>query len=165
MKIKIGTNNPTKIEAIRGAFERYFCNLQIEAFEVNSKVPSQPLNADVFKGADNRIQAIKKQGDSEWDFLVSCEGGLLEQYGHWFNVQVVKIENRDGKTGIGLSQGFQIPDEYIEEVQRTSVAKLLDRLFQGKGGISVLTGCFNRKQLIEDATIMALTRIINGDIW
>ena len=167
MRIKVASNNPTKIEAIRNGFERYFANVQIEAFEVNSNVPSQPINEEVFKGAENRIQEIKYKGDlSEWDFLVSSEGGLLNQYGHWFNVQVIQIESKDGKTGIGLSQGFQIPDEYVEEAKSTSVAKLLDRLFLGKGGIRLLTsGCFNRTKLIEDGTIMALTRVMNGDVW
>ena len=167
MKILIATNNPNKVEAIKNAFERYFLDntLEIHSFSVDSKVPSQPCNEDVFKGADNRIEGVRKQVE-DWDFLVSCEGGLIEQCGHWFNVQVVKIEHKDGKTGVGLSQGFQIPSQYLEETKNTSVAKILDKIFEGKGGVSVLTkGLYNRQKLIEDGTIMALTRLINGEIW
>lgn len=167
MKIIIATNNPNKIEAIKNAFGRYFTNEELEicSFSVDSMVPSQPYNEDVFKGANNRIEGIRNKVE-DWDFLVSCEGGLIEQYGNWFNIQIVKIEHKDGKTGIGLRQGFQIPSKYIEEVKNTSVAKVLDKIFDGKGGLRVLTkGLYNRQKLIEDGTIMALTRIINGEIW
>lgn len=164
--VKVATANPAKIEAIKNAFGRYFEDIEIISQEVESGVPAQPVNEDVFKGAKNRIEELKKVGnDVEWDFLVSCEGGLISQYGYWFNLQVVQIERKDGKVGVGLSQGYQIPPEYVEEVCNTSIAKLLDRLFDGKGGISILTdGQFNRKDLIESGTIMALTRVQN-DLW
>ena len=163
--VKVATVNPVKIEAIRKAFSRYFENVELIPFDVESGVPDQPLNEDVFKGAKNRIANLKEIGDANWDFLVSCEGGLICQYGYWFNMQVVQIEQKEGKTGIGLSQGYQIPSEYVEEACNTSIAKLLDRLFKGKGGIGVLThGEFQRKDLIESGTIMALTRVLN-DAW
>lgn len=163
--VKVATANPVKIEAIKNAFERYFEVLEVLPFEVESGVPAQPINDDVFKGAQNRIEKLEKVDNTEWDFLVSCEGGLICQCGYWFNLQVVQIVRRDGKTGVGLSQGYQIPSEYVEEVCSTSIAKLLDRLFEGKGGVSVLThGQFNRKDLIESGTVMALTRVLN-DVW
>lgn len=167
MKVIIATSNPEKIEAIRKVFERYFRNKKVEAysFATRSGVPRQPCNEDVFKGAQNRIEKIRSKVE-DWDFLVSCEGGLINQYGNWFNVQVVMIEHKNGRKGIGISQGFQLPDKYVLEAQKTSVAKLLDRLFEGKGGLRVLTkGLYDRKRTVMDGTVMALTRIINGEIW
>lgn len=166
-KIVIATNNPDKVEAIKNAFSRYFLDseLEIYSFSAKSGVPSQPCNNDVFFGAENRIESVRNRIE-DWEFLVSCEGGLIEQYGNWFNVQVVKIERKDGRTGIGLSQGFQIPSKYVEEAKSTSVAKVLDKIFEGNGGVRVLTkGLYDRKKLIRDGTVMALTRIINGEIW
>ena len=44
--------------------------------------------------------------------------------------------------------------------------KILDRIFEGKGGIRKLTrDKFTRGDLITDGTIMALTRVMNGEIW
>ena len=164
--VKVATANPIKVEAIKEAFDRYFEDVEVIPFEVNSGVPRQPINEDVFKGAKNRIEELKKVGDAKFDFMVSCEGGLLNQYGYWFNAQVIMIERKDGKTGLGVSQGFQIPSEYIAEAMNGSIAEVLDRMFDGKGGIRMLTkGAFTRKDLIKDGTIMALTRVINGEIW
>lgn len=162
--VKVATKNSVKIEAIRNAFKRYFEEIEIISFEVDSGVPRQPINEEVFIGAQTRLENLKKVDNSKYDFFVSCEGGLINQYGNWFNLQVVQIESKDGKTGIGLSQGFQVPSEYINEIRNTSIARLFDRLF-GNGGISVLThGQFNRKDLIESGTIMALARVLN-DSW
>lgn len=167
MRIIIATNNPQKLQGIKNAFERYFPSNELElcSVQVDSKVPSQPCNEDVFKGAENRIKAIRRNAEN-WDFLVSCEGGIIEQYGKWYNVQVIRVEHKDGRIGMGLSQGFQIPSKYVDEVKQTSLAMVLEKVFKGKGGLSVLTkGVYNRQRLIEDGTVMALTRIINGEIW
>jgi len=164
--VKVATANPVKVEAIKKAFDRYFNDIEVISFEVDSKVPRQPINQDVFNGAKNRIEELKKVGDLEWDYMVSCEGGLINLYGYWFNVQVVMVEGKDGKKGFGLSQGYQIPPEYVDEVINTSVAEVLDRVFDGKGGIRMLTkGAFTRKDLIKDGTLIALARVINGEVW
>ena len=162
--INIATKNTVKIEAIKSAFERYFGSVEIQTFSTPSGVPEQPLNDEVFMGAQNRLNAMKENANPE-EFLISCEGGIICQFGHYFNVQVVLVE-KNGKRGFGLSQGYEIPKEYVEEALQTSIANVLDRLFEGKGGIRVLSkGAVTRKQLVEDATIMALTRLLNGEVW
>lgn len=164
--VKVATLNPTKIEAIAEAFEIYFQDVEVMRYDVASGVPRQPVNEEVFQGAQNRLEGLKKEGEDNWDYLVSCEGGLINLYDYWFNVQVIMVQGKDEKIGIGLSQGCQIPPEYVEEVIDTSIAKVLDRIFEGKGGIRMLThDQFTRKSLIKDGTIMALTRVLNGDVW
>lgn len=163
--VKVATGNPQKIIAIKKAFQRYFENVKILSFEVESGVPSQPLNEEVYEGAKNRIKELKKVDNAEYDYLVACEGGMIFQYGNWFNLQVVQVERKDGKIGIGLSQAFQVPTKYVEEVRMTSISKVFKRLFGDAGGVSILTlGEKNRKDLIEDGTIMALARVLN-DAW
>lgn len=162
--VKVGTAKLTKAEAIQEAFERYFTDVQVIVNDVPSGVPRQPVDEEVFQGAKNRIEELRK--GEKYDYIVACEGGLMYQYGHWFNVQVVMVEAKDGKNGLGLSQGFEVPSKYIEEIRTTSISKVLDRIFDGKGGVRMLTQSdITRKDLIKDGTIMALTRIINGDIW
>lgn len=163
--VRVATKNPTKVMAIRKAFERYFKEVDVIPFEVQSGVSEQPINEDVFEGAENRLRGIEKvQG--KYDYLVSCEGGLIKQCGYWFNIQVTMVKDKNGKVGIGLSQGYQIPTKYVEKVINTSLANVLDMIFDGKGGIRVLSkGQFTRERLIEDSLVMALTRVLNGENW
>ena len=165
VKVASATKNPAKNKAFLKAFQEYFSNVELIPLAVNSGVPSQPINEDVYRGAENRLEAIKNMC-KDADYFVSCEGGLINQYGYWFNVQVIMIEGKDGKRGSSISQGFQIPTQYVEEVINTSIAQVFDRVFQGEGGVRRLTGGkFTREDLVRDGTIMALTRMLNGENW
>ena len=163
--VKVASDNQVKVEAIKTAFERYFVEVEAIPYKVNSGVPEQPLNDHVFKGAENRLAGLKEIcGD--YEYLASCESGLICKAGHWFNIQVVMVENREGKSGLGVSAGYEVPMDYLEEILATDMADFLHKKFDGKGGTRVLTqNQFTRKDLIRDATIMALVSVLNGDIW
>lgn len=158
--VKVATKKPVKLEAIQAAFERFFEDaVEVFGVEVDSGVPEQPMNDEVFIGAENRIIALK-QVCGDYDYLVSCEGGIINQYGYWINTQVILVENKEGDRGLGMSQGYQVPDSYIEDIRKTSIARVFDKLFgRKKGGLRFLSnGQFNRRNLIESGVIMALTR-------
>ena len=175
MKILIGTKNPGKIEGAKKAFERYFSNVDIEGIAVDSEVPDQPINSEILKGAKNRIKNLKKyakENKIESDFYIASEAGITNSLGEWIDINCAVIENKEGFQSIGTSQGFPIPDKYIEEIRKTELGKVMDRLFdkkdtgKGQGGISYLTkGEITRIDLTKNAFIMALTRHINGDLW
>lgn len=161
--VKVATTNAVKLEAIESAFRQYFDEIKIIAEKVESGVAEQPTNDLIFQGAENRLDLLKKEN---YDFLVACEGGLLNQMGYWFNIQAVLIEDKNGKRGMGMSQGYEIPRQYIQAAINTSIAAVLDDVFEGRGGIRELTrGYCRRGDLIKDATIMALTRVLNGSKW
>ena len=163
--VKVASKNQVKVEAIKTAFERYFVEVEAIPCEVNSGVPEQPTNNCVFEGAEHRLEELEKMGD-EYDYLASCESGLICKAGHWFNVQVVVVKNKEGKKGYGVSQGYEVPAKYIDEILATNMADFLKKLFKGQGGTRVLTKHqFTRKTLIQDGTIMALVGVLNGDIW
>lgn len=163
--VKVATLNPVKVEAIKNAFQRYFVEVEVIPFEVESGVPEQPTNETVFEGAEHRLAELKKVC-GEYDFVASCESGLISRAGHWFNEQVVLVENREGKRGFGMSPGYEVPSKYIEKILDTNMADFLTELFKGKGGTRVLTrNQFTRKTLIEDGTMMALVSVLNGEIW
>lgn len=163
--VKVATLNQIKIEAIKTAFERHFIDVDVKAFEVCSGVPEQPTNNSVFEGAEHRIKELKEVcGD--YDYLVSCESGLINQSGHWFNVQVVLVESADGKKGFGVSPGYEVPSRYIGEILETNISMLFKRIFKNCGGTRVLTkNQFTRKALIQLGTSMALVSVLNGDEW
>lgn len=175
MKILMGTKNPGKTEGARQAFEKYFDNIDIEGIAVESNVGAQPVNEEILQGAKNRIKNLKKYANNnniKADFYIASEAGITNLLGEWIDINAVVIEDSKGFQSIGTSQGFPIPDKYIEEIKQTELGKVMDRLFRGKelgkgkGGISFLTKDeVTRIDLTRNAFIMALTRFINEDLW
>ena len=175
MKILIGTKNPGKIEGAKLAFEKYFENVEIEGISVESEVSAQPVNEEIFQGAKNRVKNLKKyakENNVKPDFFVASEAGITNLLGEWIDINSVVIEDDKGFQTVGTSQGFQIPEKYVEEVKEIELGKVMDKIFdkqklgQGKGGISLLTkGEITRIQLTKDAFIMALIGHINGEVW
>lgn len=158
MKLAIATDNPNKIKGISNAFRSYFpeVELQIESAKVESGVGKQPVDNDVFIGAKNRLAELKTLVPSS-DYFISCESGLLKQYGIYYNVQIVLIE-KEGFQQIGISPAFPIPEEYIDEIINTELGEVFDKIFEGKGGVSILTHYqTNRIDLIKYSTLMALS--------
>ena len=175
MKILMGTKNPGKIQGAKEAFEKYFDNVQIEGIAVNSDVGDQPFNQEILQGAKNRVKNLKKyakENQLEPDFYISSEAGITNLLGEWIDINCAVIEDLKGFQSVGTSQGFPIPNKYIEEIKETELGKVMDKIFsgkdlgKGKGGISYLTKDeVSRIDLTKNAFIMALTKHINGDIW
>ena len=176
MKILIGTKNPGKIQGAKEAFEKYYENVEIKGIPVSSEVNAQPLNKEIFQGAQNRVRNLKKyaeENDVSADFYVASEGGIQNLLcDEWIDFNAVIIEDKNGTVSYGMSQGFPIPDKYIEEIKQKELGGVMDRIFEGhnlgkgKGGIGLLThGELSRIDLTRSAFIMALTKYINGEIW
>lgn len=175
MKVLIGTKNPGKIEGARQAFEKYFTDIEIEGVSVESEVGNQPINEDIFKGAKNRVKNLKryaKENNIKADFYISSEAGITNLLGDWIDINAVVIEDSKGFQSVGTSQGFPIPEKYINEIKETELGKVMDKIFdgnelgKGKGGISFLTKDeITRIDLTRNAFIMALISHINGEIW
>lgn len=175
MKILIGTKNPGKIEGARQAFTTYFENVEIEAIAVDSEVGNQPINEEIFLGAKNRVKNLKeyaKKNNIKADYYIASEAGITDSLGEWIAINSAVVENKEGLQSVGTSQGFPVPDKYIDEIIKTEFGKVMDKLFngkelnKGKGGISILThNEISRIDLTKNAYIMALIPHINGDIW
>lgn len=176
MKVLMGTKNPGKIEGAKQAFEKYFDNVEIEGISVKSNVPNQPINEDIFQGSKNRVKNLKKyakENNIDADFFVASEAGITNMLGgEWIDINTVVIENKEGFQSVGISQGFQIPDKYMDEIKATELGTVMDKIFsgkdlgKGKGGISFLTkNQVTRIDLTKNAFIMALIGQINGEVW
>ena len=175
MKILMATKNNGKIEGAKRAFEMYFDDVNIEGIAVDSNVSKQPVNDEIFIGAKNRVHNLKqyaRKNNIKADFYISSEAGITNLLGDWIDINAVVIENSEGMQSVGTSQGFPIPEKYVDEIKQTELGDLMDRLFKGKdlgnsrGGISYLTkNAISRIDLTRDAFIVALTKFINGDIW
>ncbi len=103
---------------------------------------------------------------------MASEAGITNLLGDWIDINSAVIESKDGVQSIGTSQGFPIPEKYIDEIRATELGKVMDKIFngnalgKGNGGISKLTkDVITRIDLTRNAFIMALTGQINGDMW
>lgn len=171
----MGTKNPGKIQGAKEAFEKYFDNVEIEGVPVNPEVGNQPIDEEILQGAKNRVKNLKKYAKDnqiDADFYISSEAGITNLLGEWIDINAVVVESNNGIQSVGTSQGFPIPDKYIDEIKKTELGKVMDKIFsgtelgKGKGGISILTkNEISRIDLTKNAFIMALTKHINGEIW
>ncbi len=176
MKVLMATKNPGKIEGAKQAFEKYFDNVEIEGISVDSDVSDQPLNEEIFEGAKNRVKNLKKyakDNNIKADYFIASEAGITNLLGgEWIDINTAVIENSEGIQSVGTSQGFQIPDKYMDEIRATELGIVMDKIFKGqnlgkgKGGISYLTkDVISRIDLTRNAFIMALIKYINGEVW
>lgn len=175
MKILMGTKNPGKLEGAKQAFEKYFDNVEIEGIDVSSDVGDQPINEAIFEGAKNRVKNVKKYAEENGitaDFYIASEAGITNLLGDWIDINAGAIEDTNGLQSIGISQGFPIPDKYVDEIRSSELGNLMDRLFHDRGlnkkggGINFLTKEeISRVDLTRNAFIMSLVKYINGDLW
>ena len=122
----MGTKNPGKIEGAKQAFEKYFENVQIQGISVDSEVGDQPINKQIFQGAKNRVKNLKKyakEKNIKPDYYIASEAGITNLLGEWIDINAAVIESKEGLQSVGTSQGFQIPEKYIEEIKRTELRK------------------------------------------
>lgn len=129
MKILIGTKNPGKIEGAKQAFEKYFGEVEVEGIAVESEVSNQPFDEDILKGAKNRVENLKryaKENNTETDtidFYIASEAGITSLLGDWIDFNVAVIEDAKGFQSVGISQGFPVPEKYIEEIKQSELRK------------------------------------------
>lgn len=175
MKILIGTKNEGKIQGAYNAFEKYYKDVVIEGIPVNSEVSDEPVDDDIYIGAQNRVNNLikyAKDNNKEADFYIAVESGITNKLGKWMIINIAVIKDKTGFESFGTSSGFPVPEKYIEEIIETDLGKVMDKIFnqselrKGKGGISFLTkNEITRIDLTKEAFIMALTQFINDEIW
>ena len=56
MKVLITTKKKRKIEGSKKALEHYFKDVEIKGISVESDVPDQPVNKEIYQGAKNRVK-------------------------------------------------------------------------------------------------------------
>ncbi len=164
----VATENVQKVKAVYKAFMEYFDEEVImETVKVESGVPKQPVNSETIRGAEKRINNVKRKVNKKYDYIVAVEGGIMYLGRDWYNMQFVLIEDSTGKRSSGISQAFCIPHKYVKSVINSSINQVFVKQFQQPGdGLSVIThGIIERRDCIKQGTIMALAGLLNGDIW
>lgn len=174
MKILIGTKNPGKIQGAKQAFDNYFKDIEVTGIPVSSDVSDEPVDLDIYNGARNRVNNLikyAKENNIEAEYYLGVESGITNLLGKWIIINVAVIKDKSGYESWGTSPAFPVPDKYVDEIIKTDLGQVMDKIFEqndlrsSKGGISFLThNVLDRIELTRDAFIMALTGQIN-DIW
>ena len=158
MKIGIATKSPDKIAGIKEAISRFFNleNHEIELYcqAVESGVSEQPFDSETYQGALNRATSIQESLPG-MDYYISCEAGIENVFGQYFNVQVICLITSNGKTLWGKSSGWVIPNQDIEKIRKNN----LDTYLREKGisRIEDLLGpSCSRSAAVAKATWLAL---------
>lgn len=173
MKIAVGSENPVKINAVKEAFEIAFKdkNIQVEGISVISSVPDQPFNGQTIEGAVKRAREIRK--NSDYDFSVGIEGGIIKLGGKFYNLGFIAIMDKDGNIGTGTSGWFECPKKILNEIKKgKELGMVMDELTGEKdvkkkeGAIGFLTNnLVTRKELYKHGIYMALTRFIKKELY
>jgi len=162
MKVAVGSGNPVKLKAVEEVFRNFFGDVKVIGVRVESGVSSQPVNEEVIKGAIQRAKlAIKK---CEADFGVGIESGIIRFGEKFYNLNFIAIIDRSGNLFTGISGGFELQDEIVEELNKGKelsdiVEEItgLSNIRHNKGLIGILTdGKIDRKELIKQGVFMAL---------
>jgi inosine/xanthosine triphosphatase len=179
MKIHVGSQNQTKIQAVHDAVTLYpklFPNPQITGINVRIELFGHPKNLDeTIEGAIDRA----KQAFSNCDYSFGIEGGLLQvPYTKMGYMETGVCAIYDGKnTYLGLGPAYEWPPKVTEkilngEADGSQAFKQLgythhEKLGAVKGGITgMLTkGRLTREDFTKYSIIMSIIQLENPEYY
>ena len=133
-KILIGSENSVKIESARQSFSKFFKPVDVTGLRVDSGVPAQPCNEEVFVGAKNRAEHVKRINDEQHlnaNFFVGIEGGILQFHNRWFQGSVIHILDQQYRESFGTTGLYELPNWIIEKLLAgNELGPIIDELVQ-----------------------------------
>lgn len=174
MKIAVGSQNPSKLDAVKLAFEAAFPHdaWEVVGVDIPSGVSDQPMSdKESIRGAKNRARRSMKKINA--DFGVGLEGGLQKIGKFWFDSGWIVIVDKKGRTGIGSSVKMHTPDTMMKHIfQGMELGSVDDMLFsrknskQAEGHFGIMTDKhLTRTQAYRDAVISALSRFMHPEVF
>lgn len=169
--VRVGTDNPVKVRAVRRVLEDLFDRVRVRGVAVPTGVPEQPVDQQAAVGAMNRARSAL----GEADFGVGIEAGLLwdASVGDYLDVQYCAVVDRSGRVTLGHGPGFEYPPGVITRVKsgKTVSEAMADltgvrEIGSKYGAIGYLTERrMDRDALTEAAVLMALVPRIRRELY
>ena len=174
MRIIVGSTNPNKITAVKDAFSKYFQDMEVKGIAVESDVAPQPVTMEeIVAGARNRARNAYREGCT---FSIGLEAGLFAfpaaKTGY---LDVTCCAIFDGKDFfLGLGPAFEYPEAILEKIfkEGKEASDAADEVFKKKnikhteGIVGVMSkGVIKRKEFVEAAVLMALTRVVSKELY
>ena len=171
MIVKIGSDNPSKINAVKMIFEKLF-DFEIEYIpaRVDSGVPAQPFNDETVRGAINRAKKLK-----DYDYAIGIEAGLFweNEIEEYLDRAYCAIIDKYRMMSVGHSGGFSYPPIVIDMVKSgmevgEAMEKLsgIEEIKKKMGAIGYLSkGIIKREEFNAQAVLMAMIPRIRGSLY
>lgn len=183
-KICVGSLNPTKVNAVKIAFNKFFKDFDIFKIKADSNVPNQPIGMDsILKGAKNRAEDALNYLINEIQiktniFGVGIEAGLVKiPYAktNYMDFQFCVIIDEKKNITIGSGIAFEYPQSVINEVlsnQETEIGNVIGKLANNmnlkseSGAISFLSkNQITRPEILTQAVVCALLPRVNRELY
>ncbi|MBA3724250.1 MAG: DUF84 family protein [Candidatus Levybacteria bacterium] len=174
MKVAVGSQNLTKVNAVKKAFEKVFPNTlwEVIGVDVPSGVANQPMtDRESIRGATNRAKRSLKKCNA--DFGVGIEGGMQKVGKEWFTSGWVVIINKEGIIGTGSSIRMTIPPKLLTLIlDGVELGHANDLVFKqtnskhGDGHFGLMTNnVITRTSAYQDAVFTALSRFLHPEVF
>lgn len=172
LRLAVASANPVKLTAAKEAFVMAFKGkVEIVSLDVPSGVSDQPMTFNETRlGAQNRVENAK--AETKADYYIAYEGGVDVYEDGPKTFAVICISNGD-ETIYGQSAILPLPiSVYAKLLKGIELGTAMDDLFktqnikQKGGAIGQLTnGIETRMSIYKSATILALSRFMNGSLY
>ncbi|RTE85589.1 MULTISPECIES: inosine/xanthosine triphosphatase [Gammaproteobacteria] len=171
--IRVGSQNPVKVNAAKVTLARYFpeAELDVQGVSVPSEVSDQPMSEqETLLGAKNRVVNLQQQ--TEADFYVAFEGGV-DQFSYGTATFAYVVIQHKNQTAVGRTGDLPIPDVFYQELKAgKELGDVLDDHFQTQnikqkgGAIALLTEQLEtRESTYVQAMTLAMARIVNSSLF
>ncbi len=171
MKIKVGSKNPVKENAVKQAFSRYFDDVEVEAVNGNSEVSDMPLtDKEAIQGAINRANNIYQEG---YDYFVGLEGGAQDSEHGMFLFGWAAVLDKNKNLGLACSGRFLLPENVADKLRKgeelgplLSELTNIEHINKKQGAVGLVThDQITRTKFLEKSTILALVKFINKETY
>lgn len=158
--INVGSENETKIKAVKNAFSNFFNEFEVRGRKIEG-LKAQPYGKEIMYCAYKRA----KEAIGEDDYGIGIEAGLIwdDYVKKYFDVHYVVIIDKLGNTNYSKSMGFVYPDTFMEYFDDGEIGKRFDEYYgtlnigRKDGAIGFFTQeKITRAKLIEEAVKLAI---------
>jgi len=158
--IHLGSKNPEKAGGVESAFRRYWPEVQVFQYELNT-LRSGEGKGPVSGARERSRKVLERIGEDSLgnnDAIVGVESGTIEEEGVPMMVHCCHIIHR-GKEGFGMGSAVEITDIMLDRMMvfRGRTWEFSD-IMGGRTSLieSMSGGSLSRTQLVEEACRMAL---------
>lgn len=174
MKVAVGSLNPTKINAVKIAFEKAFPleTCEVIGVSVPSGVSDQPMSdKETLRGGKNRAKRALRKLSA--DYGVGIEGGLQKIGKDWYTSGWAIVVDKEGNIGSGSSIRMSIPPKLLELILNgTELGHANDIIFKqtnskhASGHFGIMTNDnITRTNAYRDGVLSALGRFLHPEVF
>lgn len=162
VKVRVGTDNPTKIRAVEKVFSRLF-DVVVDGSCVKG-TEKQPMDIQTIDGARTRAEV-----PPGYDYGVGIESGIFNRGDVPMAVEYAVIRDSTGMETVGHGPGFPVPVHWAESISAgVSLGELTEETHPGYAGNTVdalSQGTLSRERCVTEALLCAMIPRLNPETY